>query len=146
MLCISPVVIKFVMRPLWEGRILRREDEFLAFQCDILFAPALASGLVLVQAMDDRVYLRADNPVHWAILAAAVGLGVAHYLQERKFYSWRQMTTITKIYHELLFPFVGYVLTLVGVYGLIFAPWTQYMVGMRVIFVFCVGAWALAWP
>jgi hypothetical protein len=146
MLVITPISIKYVMRPIWEGRILRRRDEFVTFQCDVFFAPALAAGLVLVNRLEDRVYLSGNNPIHWVFLLLGVVLGVGHYLQERKFYSWRQMLTITKIFHELLFPFVGYMLLVVGVYGLIFAPWTFDLIVVRLVFLVSVAIWAVAWP
>lgn len=145
-LLISPLGIKFVMRPLIEGRFVPGRYEFFAFQADVLFAPALVSALTLVREMDDRVYLRADNPIHWIVLLVAVGLGVGHYIPERKMYSWKQMTSLTKIYHELLFPFFGYVLIVVGVMGFIHAPWTLHLILVRFVFAVSMGLYLAAWP
>ena len=146
MLFISPLAIKFVILPVIEGRILRWRDNFLTFNFDMFFAPTLACALVLVRAMPDRVYLSKGNVLHWVFLLIAISIGVVHYLQERKFYSWKQMTSFSKIYHELLFPFVGYLLLTVCLFGLIFAPWTFAMIVMRLIMLASITTWALTWP
>lgn len=145
-LFVTPLVIKFVMRPVIEGRFVRGSYEFVAFQADVLFAPAILAALTLVRAMDDRVYLRADNPFHWIVLAAGIGMGIFHYIPERKMYSWKQMTSLTKIYHELLFPFFGYLLVMVGGAGFIHAPWTFDMILARFVFVVSMALYLAAWP
>jgi hypothetical protein len=145
MLIISPVAIKFIIRPLIEGRILRRSDEFMAFQMDIMFAPTLACGLVLVRHMDDRVYFGTGWFDYLAIVIG-LGIGVGHFIQERTQYSLKALISPSKVYHELLFTFVGYLLVKVCAIGFIYAPWTYELVGTRVIMLAAIIAWAVAWP
>lgn len=145
-LFITPGAINFVITPLVEGRFVRAKHKFLAFQLDVLFAPAIFAALLLVRGMDDRVYLRPDSLVHWIVLAVAFGMGVFHYIPERKMYSWRQMTSFSKIYHELLFPFFGYLIVIVGIAGFVFAPWTFGYIVLRLSFVVSMAVYLMAWP
>lgn len=144
MLFISPVVIKFVMRPLIEGRMVIRPHEFLSFHFDMFLAPALVAGLTLVHSAADRIYVAADHWVHPLLLGLATLGGIVHFLMERKMYSWGQLFSITKIYHELLPPFIGYLLLLIAYVGVVHAPWTLELILMRLMFFACIGAWVWA--
>lgn len=146
LLFVSPLAIKFIIRPLWEGRIIPGRYEFMTFQMDVMFAPAVACGLKLVRALPDQVYLTPQHPLHWVFMAIGVGIGVQHFIQERKDYSWRKLTSFSKLYHELLFVFLGYLLSLLFVAGFCLAPWTYELVLARAVMVICLAAWALSWP
>lgn len=150
MLFISPVCMMFVLHPWVEGRMVRLSDHFLTFKLDVMFAPTLALGLVLVGAMDNHVYVHHSalrDVVQLLILLGWVAFGFFHAYQERHDYLWGQRLSPSALYHNVfLFGFTGYALTMVCGMGLLFAPWSFQYVVLRVVMLVCIGTWAAAWP
>lgn len=144
MLLISPVAIKYIIRPAVEGRILRRRDEFMSFQFDMLLALAFGCGLVLVQAMPNTA--RGTSWLDWVMLLGPMAYGVYHFAEERKLYSKEQIWSLSKLWHELLWPLMGYAMVTVTVVGFCLAPWSFELVVMRVLMIAAIAAWALSWP
>lgn len=150
MLFISPVFLTYVIRPAVEGRITRFSDDFLTFRMDAMLAPAFGCALALVDSMQDRQYIHpgALNTIFQVLVIVFwIGFGAFHMWSERMFYRPAQWLSPSALYHNgVLYILVGYALTMVGVMGLIFAPWDFAHIVLRVVMLLSASTWALSWP
>lgn len=144
MLLLSLVVVKFVLRPLETGRILRRSDEFMGFQLQMFLAPAIALGAELV---------RAGNPVGvgnsawgWVLLLLAIivtGALTISRMRRLPFHRARQLRSVTYWYQLGITVFAIYAVLHVCALGFIGAPLSFGMVVLRLVMLACIAVWLM---
>ncbi len=147
MLGISPVGL-WVIR-LLAGRILRFNDEWRSFLADAGLGIGVAAAVRLVQSLPNRRldggWLVASHVFQIVLIVACVIGAVIHVRSERGKYSLRQRWSPTALYHNVvLYLAIGFPAALLGVIGVIFAPWTLESVISRVVFVAAVLLWMRA--
>ncbi len=143
---ISPVGL-WVIR-LLAGRILRLSDEWVSFLADFVLGMAVASAVQLVQSLPNRplqgAWLTASRLFQVVVLVGCVVVAITHVRQERR-KGHRHHLMPTALYHNLvLYVAIGFPLLFFGVIGVIFAPWSPWLIVLRIVIIIAVGAWIMA--
>ena len=141
MLGLSPVAVKFVLRPLLEGRILRSRDEFMGFHLQMCFAPALALGLEVSRTASGNI--KGAGFGDWALLILAIAAAVIRAKWEGRLASWKAALNPITLYQTAFLAFALYLVLEVSVAAFIAGSWGFGMVVLRLVMLACLAAWFL---